>query len=405
MHATNQRFTIDGSAALERHLAAICRSVLDGLHALLPASKLQAVILAGGYGRGQGGVLRTSTGDLPYNDVEFYVFLRGTSWLNARRFDKALQALAEQLSPAADVHIEFKIDSLAALRHRPISMFSYDLVAQHRQLFGNEETFCGCEHHLEPASLPTVEATRLLLNRCTGLLLARLLLAENSTLTAEQADFIGRNLAKLQLALGDAVLATFGFYHWNCLVRQQRLREIEPPESVPAFETIRKHHTDGVDFKLHPWSQKGTSQEGELRVPAGFRGVMRERRDAFTNQMQELSDLAFQLWVWLESRRLGRAFLSARDYAFSRLEKCRGTNKWGNYLLNLRTFGPKILISRNLDRYPRERLFNTLPLLLWCEPVHNEPEVLRRLQEQLMTKASDFAGWLAAYKQLWPNYG
>jgi hypothetical protein len=48
-------------------------------------------------------------------------------------------------------------------------------------------------------------------------------------------------------------------------------------------------------------------------------------------------------------------------------------------------------------------LFNTLPLLLWCQP--GEPEISRRVQQQLMTKASDFTGWLSAYKQLWPDYG
>jgi hypothetical protein len=390
MKCTNQRFTIDGSELLESHLAAVCKTVLDGIQSIMPASKLEAIILAGGYGRGQGGVLRTSAGDLPYNDLEFYVFLRGTAWRNARRYDRALQALGERLSPDAGLHVEFKVDSLAGLRRRPISMFSYDLVAQHRELYGNGETFRGCEHHQEPTTLPSVEGTRLLLNRCTGLLLARLVLAENSNLTEDQADFIGRNLAKLRLALGDAVLTAFGLYHWNCLTRHQRLLALEPRESVPELETIRKLHAQGVEFKLRPWRQTG---------------AMRERRDAFSSQIQELSDLAFQLWVWLESRRLRRPFLTPRDYALSRWEKCRGTNRWCNYLLNLRAFGPKALLSKDLNRYPRERLFNTLPLLLWYGPAYNEPEVLRRLQEQLVTKASDFAGWLTAYKQLWPNYG
>src|SRR5262249_27434954 len=63
---------------------------------------------------------------------------------------------------------------------RPISMFSYDLVAQHRELWAMGETFRGCNHHLEPTMLPGLEATRLLLNRCTGLLLARTILAESS---------------------------------------------------------------------------------------------------------------------------------------------------------------------------------------------------------------------------------
>ena len=55
-------------------------------------------------------------------------------------------------------------------------------------------------------------------------------------------------------------------------------------------------------------------------------------------------------------------------------------------------------------RYPRERLFNALPLLLWEREPSAEP-VRRLLQKQLHTAASDWAGWVAAYKNIWPSYG
>ncbi|HTL58223.1 MAG TPA: hypothetical protein VL361_21225 [Candidatus Limnocylindrales bacterium] len=381
-----QRFTKDGDAGLEQQLGAICERVSEGLRALLPTKKLEAIILGGGYGRGEGGVLKTKSGDKPYNDLEFYVFLKGPAWLNARRHSEVLEALAEQLSPDAGVHIEFKIDSLAELQRRPISMFSYDLVAKHRTVWGKENTFDGCEHHLDPTALPRVEATRLLLNRCTGLLLARSLLAEHSILSEDQADFIGRNLSKLRLALGDALLTIFGQYHWSCIERHKRLLASNAAEMLPEFETIQSGHAQGIDFKLHPWRINYTNK-------------------IFKSQANELSQLAFQIWVWLESRRLGHAFLTPLDYALSPLEKCAGSRTFLNYLLNLRTFGPKALLGRALNRYPRERLFNTLPLLLWQDEATYEPKVRRHLQEQLMTKAVDWSGWFAAYRNIWPQYG
>ena len=65
------RFTVDGSDDLERHLARICEKIAAGLRGLIPPRQLEAVLLGGGYGRGEGGVLRTSAGDRPYNDLEF----------------------------------------------------------------------------------------------------------------------------------------------------------------------------------------------------------------------------------------------------------------------------------------------------------------------------------------------
>src|SRR5882762_1805177 len=75
---TSARFTIDGSEALEAQLANICGEVAARVQSVIPAAKLEAVVLGGGYGRGEGGVLRTVRGDQPYNDIEFYVFLRGS---------------------------------------------------------------------------------------------------------------------------------------------------------------------------------------------------------------------------------------------------------------------------------------------------------------------------------------
>src|SRR5205807_5132580 len=123
-----KRFTVDGSDELETHLERTCRKTLAGVQHLIPERKLEGLLLAGGYGRGEGGVLKTEAGDEPYNDLEFYVFISGNNWLNERRFGEALHGLARELAPEAGVEVEFKIISLAKLRHSPASMFYYDLV-------------------------------------------------------------------------------------------------------------------------------------------------------------------------------------------------------------------------------------------------------------------------------------
>src|SRR5439155_17495371 len=79
------RFTLDGGAELENHLARTCQQVLAGVQSIVPAEKLEAILLGGGYGRGEGGVLKTESGDRPYNYLEFYVCLRGNVWLNEQR--------------------------------------------------------------------------------------------------------------------------------------------------------------------------------------------------------------------------------------------------------------------------------------------------------------------------------
>lgn len=383
------RFTMDGSEALEKHLGRICEKVLGGVRAVVPENKLEALVLGGGYGRGQGGVLQTPCGDAPYNDLEFYVFLRGNRVLNERKYHELLEELGERLSGLAGLHVEFKVDSLKRLRRSPVSMFSYDLVSGHRILYGGENVFSGCEHHLDAAKIPVAEATRLLFNRCTGLLLAKELLKKRE-LKPDEADFVGRNLAKAQLALGDVMLTQSGRYHWNCLERKKALRELSLDGDPEWLATVRHHHAAGVEFKIHP-----------QRISKSI--------ENFRAEHQEISKLANQVWLWLESNRLGRSFGSVREYAMCDICKCGDAlgRQFSqavarNFLLNARSFGIGGALQGG-TRYPRERLLNTLPLLLWDEPLNDLREKCF-LQKELRTGASDWQGFVAAYKAVWPKF-
>jgi hypothetical protein len=379
------RFTIDGSAELEGCLERICAQVRSKVTAQIRGDDLAAIVLGGGYGRGEGGVLRTEAGDQPYNDLEFYVFLRGNRLLQEYRYGRMLHDLGERLSIQAGVHVEFKIDCAERWRCSAVSMFSYDLVSMHRIIFGDDAVFQGCEHHLNATAIPLSEATRLMFNRCSGLLLARELLQKNAP-TSDEADFIGRNLAKMQLALGDATLSALGRYHWSARERHRRIAALAAEASFAWLPEIQAHHRSGLVFKLHPHRASKTVDE-------------------FYVKHRQLTELAMQLWLWLEGRRLQCRFRSTSDYALSDVDKCPETSAWRNYLLSLRAFGPKATLKAISCRYPRERLFNALALLLWNEEMVEKPSVLRRIQKELETDASDRAGLVSVFQRIWPRYG
>src|SRR5690606_26068981 len=151
-----------------------CQRIRGALRGLFPGSKLDAVLLGGGYGRGEGGVLSGPEGEhLPYNDLEFYVFLHGNRHLNELSYHRPLDVLGHILTPQIGIEVEFKLTTRSEFTRRPISMFSYDLLSGHRRLVGRDDLFDGCEHHTVAEDIPLAEATRLLMNRCSGLLFAR----------------------------------------------------------------------------------------------------------------------------------------------------------------------------------------------------------------------------------------
>jgi hypothetical protein len=375
------RFTVDGSDELECHLDTTCRKIAAGVSGLVPPRRLEAILLGGGYGRGEGGVLRTDTGDRPYNDLEFYVCVRGNRLVNELRFGHALHVLGEILTPQAGVEVEFKITSLHELEHSDVSMFSYDLIAGHRWLLGNEELLARGAHHRDASQIPLVEATRLLMNRCSGLLFAKERL-EQSTFTAGDADFVRRNIAKAELALGDAILVAAGQYHWSVRERARRLAALTLFDAMPWMGEVRKAHAAGVEFKLHP--ERSTASREHLRALHA-----------------PVTALAKTVWLWLEPRRLGAAFASAREYALSELNKFPHTRTARNLLVNARILGTRSLRERRAHRHPRERVLHAVALLLWEPDALATPELRLRLQRELQTESTTFADVMRAYRAVW----
>jgi hypothetical protein len=376
-------FTLDGNDELERHLEQTCARVLSGIRGLIPERKLEGLFLGGGYGRGEGGVRRDTDGDHPYNDLEFYVAVRGNRHFNELRYRRRLDVLGEILTHLAGLEVEFKITSLAELASRPISMFSYDLVEGHRLLWGGPaaKALQGCEHHHRAEELPAMEATRLLMNRCSGLLLARAEL-EREPFTPAAADFVRRNIAKAQLAFGDAVLASGGSYRWSCRERHSRLQRLARREPSQWHDALVRHHAAGLEFKLHPSSVVLS-------------------REALLARHAEVTNLARQCWIRLESRRLGRAFPGPGGYAEDPINKCPGTSVLRNFILNLRIDGFRAILRPSPWRHPRQRVLHALAVLLWEPTAIFNPAVEQRLGSELNTRASTPEEWLTAYQALW----
>lgn len=384
MPVPDERFTVDGSDELESKLADNCRVTLAGVKKLIPQPALEGLLLAGGYGRGEGGVLKTPEGDKPYNDMEFYVFVKGNAFLAERKYRHALHELGEELTPDAELEIEFKAITFAKLRKSPVNMFYYDLVMGHRWAMGDENLLNGCEHHRDAAQIPLHEATRLLFNRCSGLLYSKARLRHN-TFSQEDADFIGRNCAKVQLAMGDALLTANGQYHWSCRERGKRLESLKDVMDEELLQKIRTHHTKGVKFKLYP-ERSGCS------------------RDEIAELHATLTELAGEVWLWLERNRLNASFRDAREYGVSGINKCPETWAARNRLVNAKAFGLKSAFGKMASRYPRERLFNALALMLWMDDSEKDHRLLSTLQTNLRTQAESFEDLVKAYEAMWHHF-
>ena len=340
---SSSRYFSEDEPALSSLLDAFLQTLRDDLATGPLARSVRSLLLAGGYGRGEGGIYRETddaAGQL-YNDLEFYLILT----------DRASVAAAEQWCQQQGVRgehklgieVEFKVLTEMALRQAGPSMFIYDLLVAHRLVYGSEDFVRTLPARLsDPSKIPRQEATRLLFNRGSGLLFSFSALRAGDDRTRN--GFVERNQAKLRMALGDAVLAVNGRYHFSCLERQRRLSE--PLQEVPpGWPQLMAWHAQGVSFKLRP--RHRYPDPAELQ-----------------KTQEKMTRACLNTFLWVESIRLNEKFSNAKQYAACRARLFPEMQPWRNLALHLRDRWKRgASLARWID-YPRAALQRALVLMM-----------------------------------------
>lgn len=301
---------------------------------------VEALVLAGGYGRGEGGVFRRAEGAVAelYNDLEFFLFLKAGAEEGAaagwcEKWEKSGTA-------ELGIDVEFKRERAAAVAEGAPTMFLQDLVQGHRVVWGSGGLLAEAPARLrDPGALPASEVTRLLFNRGSGLWFARLRLEGGR---AEDCGFVERNHMKARLALGDAVLALAGRHHGLCEERGRRIAA-GGFATPPGWARVAAWHAEGVAFKLRP--------RHRARSLAELAGAQAELTAAW-----------LEVFLWVEGKRLGRAFGSAKEYAGAAGRLFPETGRLRNVALNARDRlkrGEALPVCGWMD-YPRAALQRAL---------------------------------------------
>ena len=200
------------------------------------SSAVRAVVLGGGYGRGEGGA--TPDG-MPYNDLDFFVIMKGARASAGLR--KLLDSISAEWGAKLAIDIDFCcVDSVRALCKDASTLMIQELFAGGNVIFGDRDVFDGVP--VRPFSeIPWTEGARLLLNRGAGLLFARQRRDDPA-----QADFVRRNIHKAALGCGDAILVVHHEYRRTGTERLEALRKYhEASWLVPAYQAA-------LEFKYNP---------------------------------------------------------------------------------------------------------------------------------------------------------
>jgi hypothetical protein len=316
-----------GTEAFNQQLSNSVREIGALLRQQL-GSNLVALVLGGGYGRGEGGVLLEAGLEKPYNDLDFTLIVKCRPLVRLQLRREAFHAWEGRLG----IEIDFSRPlTLAEVEGWPHALMWHDLLHGHVVVEGDPNLLLDHAPPLLRQAPPLIEASRLLLNRGAGLLWSHLVASGQQE--PPDPEFVRRNLHKAWLALGDALLLLEGRYITAYAHREERLRLLleQKPEHLSLLPPER--YREALGFRLSPHSYR------DQITPADLQQAMSAWQRGF---------------LLIETRRSGKDFTLQGSYqAWSGFREPAQNSfpRWPRNLIQ------NALLGRLSLRYPREWLF------------------------------------------------
>ncbi len=323
----SKRFNIE----LENSLLRISQDIKTTL-----GNNFEALVLGGGYGRGEGAIQIIDNKEYGYNDLDLVLIVKNKYSLPKNKLEKITDRYSKKLKIDVDLSRPLTIKDI---RHWPHWLMWHDLAHGHVVLMGDNDIIKlnAPDYIWEPP--PPIEATRLLLNRGSGLLWSLMLKKENKTLP--DPDFIRRNYYKCLLSLGDALLITKKMYTTTYFGRGLLLDKAKIMFPDLPIDEISYSYMKALNFRFFP--------------------------NKTDNAQPDLQDLNYAIGLWqnvflsIESSRTGIKWESIVDYCNDEFIRETDKNKISNWPANTIH---NLKSGKISFKYPREQLYQTLPELL-----------------------------------------
>ena len=332
------KYSIHGSPAFDKLVDQHMQRIADEVWTSSYSKHWKALVLIGGYGRGEGTPLIEKNGEeAPFNDYDLVVVTNRTGPL----IRGALKHLEKRLTAEIGLPVELCPYLKRNLPKCEFSLLNYEMKYGHKVIRGNEKILKRMPNYPHN-QIPLSEGTRLLMNRGKLLLEAKQRLTVSSSLTAEERRKFIKFILKANLAFGDCALLMRKAYDTSYAIKKERIKDLD----LSGLDDAR----DIVNAYLRAI---------ELKEGGNFRTLETVNIHMWLNEAM----IHFQkVFLWHEQRVLNRKFRDANKYADAFPHLGNEGSPLKNAVHNLRTFGFGAL--PHLFVHPRIRLYAVIAPLL-----------------------------------------
>lgn len=334
------KYSVRGSAEFDAHIDADMARIAEAVQASDFSGQWNALVLLGGYGRGEGSPLlqETKTGEeqLPFNDYDLIVVTDSLSPEIRTELKRLENKLTDEIGLPVDLYPYLK----SRLPACEFSLLNYEMKYGHRVIWGDQKILDALPDYPHDR-IPLSEGTRLLMNRGKLLLDIKRRLAQPDLLTEEERRRFLKFMFKADLACGDCALLALDEYDISYTEKKTRIGKFDLPAGIACA------YLEAVAFK--EWTDFRPLQAVDIL------------------QRFEETAARFELaFLWFEQHRLKQPFRTPAEYAAAFPNLGNEGFPLKNALHNLRTFRAGAL--PHPFTHPRLRLYPAVLLLLQNPP-------------------------------------
>jgi len=363
-------YTNTGDPRAEKAVEATIARAADSIAARV-LGKVDALLLLGGYARGEGAVELIDGEPRIHNDVD--LVLVAPTARQARRLRAGCPGLSREASEAAGATVDVWSIGRSELDNPQGRLLWADAALRGVRVLWGDASVVAPLGRLTARSVRRSELGRLLANRATGLALSRLAFETGDLQEGRRA---ARHISKAWLALGDALLIAADSYDRTAAQRLDSLRRLSAV-SAPWGRTLAEGYERALQFRMAPHAHVATHDE-----------------------LEEAIRLMWASHAHLESCRLGErvhrdpwSYASARTPRFPELDD---VSLVGRMAAGFRAARGHAQSWRHSVRHPREVLSRVATLLAYAPelssarreaggmlgcPDHDPAHVARALEE------------------------
>lgn len=238
------RLTFLGGPEVEATLTDLVSKATKVILRFVPKENLKTLVLAGGYGRGEGGIRKGPEGERPANNLDLLLFSTGLDVAQRAKLAEDVNRELDTLRRRSGMGLDFSVVDAAKVARDRVRVLWYDVRHGHKLLAGDPDFLPGLKR-FTAQNIDPREMADLVINRGALLVLNDLILADGPV-SVMRRETILTHAAKAVIGFGDALLFFAGRYHWSYAERRRRMAF----GSAPASPEFRALYEEAMEYRF-----------------------------------------------------------------------------------------------------------------------------------------------------------